>query len=161
MRRLYVDTCLIIAYFHINEPNNQHQRAINFFDGIDPLDDIELCLSRFSITEFTQAYVTIHNITDEQAYKISNVLLLTQKIDKKYSFTLLKTEGKNKKYKFEDLFLDIQTFLLSTTPRPGIADVIHAAIMENNEISEIVTFNKSDFINMVNITPFEPEEINY
>lgn len=161
MRKLYIDTCLIIAYFYINEPNNQHQQAIDFFDRINPLNDIGLCLSHFTITEFTQAYVKKPNITDEQAHKIANALLLTRKIDKKYLFTLFKTEGKNKKYNFEDLFLDIQTFLLSTTPRPGIADVIHAAIMENNEIFEIVTFNKSDFINMVNITPFEPEEINY
>jgi len=161
MRKLYIDTCLIIAYFYINEPNYQHQQAIDFFDRIDPLNDIELCLSQFTITEFTQAYVTKPNITDEQAHKIANALLLTKKIDKKYLFTLLNTEGKNKKYNFEDLFLDIQTFLLNTTPRPGIADAIHAAIMENNKIFEIVTFNKNDFINMVDITPFEPEEINY
>ena len=160
MRKLYVDTCLIIAYFHANEPNEQHQRSINFFERLDLLDNIELFISKFTVTEFTQAYVTKQDITDEQAHKIANALLLTRKIDKKYSLILLKTEGKHKKYNFGDFFLDIQTVLLSTTPRPGIADAMHATIMENNDISEIVTFNKGDFANMVDIIPFEPEEIN-
>jgi len=159
MRRLYVDTCLIIAYFHANEPNNQHQRSIDFFDRIDSIENIEICLSPFTITEFTQAYVTKRGVTDEQAHKTTNALLLTGKIDKKYTFSLLKTEGGHKKYNFGDFFLDIQTVLLSTTPRPGIADAVHGTIMENNEIFEIVTFNKNDFTNMINITPFYPEEI--
>ena len=55
MRKLYVDTCLIIAYFHANEPNNQHQRSINFFERLDLLDNIELFISEFTVTEFTVA----------------------------------------------------------------------------------------------------------
>ena len=160
MGRIYLDTGLIIAYFHANEPNNQHQRAIDFFNRVDNIAEIELCCSPFTITEFTYAYVTKPNITDEEVYRIAKDLLLTNKIDKRYAFALLKTEGTQKKYKFGDFFLGIETVLLSTTPRPGIADAIHATIMENNEITEIVTFNKTDFENMVNITPFEPEEIN-
>ena len=122
--------------------------------------DIELCCSPFIITEFTQVYVTKSNVTDEQVYKIAKDLLLTNKIDGKYSFTLLKTEGKKRNYGFNDFFLGIETFLLSTTPRPGIADAIHATIMENNKITEIVTFNRQDFMNMEDINPLEPGELN-
>jgi len=159
MRRIYIDTCLIVGYFHPNEPNNQHKIAINFFNKISNRKDIELCLSHFSITEFTQVYVTKPNISDELSHKIANALLLTNKIDKKHSFTLLKTEGNRINYGFGDFFLDIQTVLLNTTPRPGIADAVHATIMDNNDITEIVTFNTSDFINIDKIIPSIPSII--
>ncbi len=159
MRKIYVDTCLIIAYHHANDPNNQHKRAIDFFDRMKNMDKIELCCSPFTLTEFTQAYVTINKITDEQAYKIANSLLISNKIDRKYTFSLLETQGKEKNYKFEDFFLDIQTVLLNTTPRPGIADAIHATIMKNNIITEVVTFNTHDFKKIEKIKPLIPEDI--
>lgn len=159
MRKLYIDTCLIIAYFHQGDPKNQHKRAIDFFNCANDTNTIQLYCSSFTITEFTQAYVTLPHINDEQAHKIANSLLLTRKIDKKHSFDLLETQGGEKNYKFEDFFLDIQTVVLNTTPRPGIADAIHATIMNNNEIDEIVTFNIKDFINIDDINPLEPETI--
>ena len=159
LRKLYIDTCLIIGYYNANDPDNQHQRAINFFDRVKNMTNIKLYCSPFTITEFVQGYVGIHNQADEQAYKIANSLLLSNKINKKYPFDILRTKGIDENYEFEDFFIDIQTILLNTTPRPGIADSIHATIMKNNNINEIVTFNIRDFQNIDGITSLLPEDI--
>jgi len=121
--------------------------------------NVELYCSHFTITEFTWAYVTKPEISDLQAHKIAHSLLLTNKIDRKYPFNLLNIEGKEKKYSFEDFFLDVETILLNTTPRPNLADAIHATIMKNNGIHEIVTFDISDFEHIEDIIPCRPEDI--
>ena len=104
--------------------------------------------------------MTIPNISDSKVYEIGKALLLTNKIDRKYAFRFLEVEGKKKKYTFRDFFLDVETVLLNTTPRPGIADAIHATIMKNNGIAEIVTFNSADFVNIDDISPSAPEDIS-
>ena len=159
MVRVYLDTCLIVGYFHPNEPQRQHQRARDFFNRVNDIENIEFCCSHFTITEFTWAYITKPNISDSQAHQIANSLLLTNKIDRRYPFTLLRTYEREE-YTFEDFFLDVQTILLNTTPRPGIADAVHATIMKNNGITEIVTFNVDDFRHIEKITASIPEDIN-
>lgn len=160
VKRLYLDTNLLIAYYYSGDINNQHDEALNFFETWRKSHHkhFELCCSHFTITEFTQAYITKKD--EATTFKIAQELLLTNKVGKKYPFTLVLVEGKEKNYTFTDFFLDIQTILLNTTPRPGIADAIHATIMKNNKIRYIVTFNEKDFKNIEGITAINPTQLS-
>ena len=159
MIKLYLDTNLLIAYYYSQDSEGKHGRSKDFFSEIIKKTKIKLYCSHFTITEFTQAYITKQDVSEAEVHRVANSLLLTNKIDKKYSFTMVDVKGKQKGYTFEDFFLDIQTVLLSTTPRPGIADAMHAIIMENNKIKNIVTFDKGDFENIEKVVALEPEEV--
>jgi predicted nucleic acid-binding protein len=153
-RRLYLDTCLLIAVYREADPH--HKNAINFFEKIKDVKNTYLVCSPFTITEFTQTCVKNNYFSEGETYEISNRLLMTHKIDKKYPFKILSAKGK---YTFEDFFLDLQSIILETSPRPHLADTIHVAFMRNNKIRRIVTYNKEDFEKIAEIKPYEPDEI--
>lgn len=154
-RRLYLDTCLLIAVYRKRDPH--HENAINFFEKIRDVKNTYLVCSPFTITEFVQTCVKNNYFSERKTYEISNRLLMTLKIDRKYPFKIASAKGK---YTFEDFFLDIQSIILETAPqRPHLADAIHVAFMRNNKIKKIVTYDKGDFERIAGIKPREPDEI--
>jgi len=159
--KFYLDTNLIIAYYNPNDGNNQHEHSHTFFQRLHEYNtnheiEIEICCSDFAITEFIVAYIRIPGIDDVETFRIVNELLRTKKVGNQYKFTMLDIEGFRDDYNFPDFFIDVQTVLLNTTPRPGIADAIHATIMKNNRINHIITFNQDDFQNIEDINVINP-----
>lgn len=114
MKKLYIDTNLIVAYYYPKDTEKQHEISKNFFEKTFKDENIKLFCSNFTIAEFTYAYVTKKGITDVEAHRIANALLITNKIGKKYPFILINAEGNKENYSFNDFFLDIQTILLDT-----------------------------------------------
>ena len=115
--------------------------------------------SPFTITEFAQVCISRGYLPEQEILEITNRLLRTSKIGRKYPFKMISAKEKEKSYAFEDFFVDIQTVILERTPRPHLADAIHSVIMRNNKIKKVVTYNKQDFAGILGINSYEPDEI--
>ena len=162
IRLLYLDTNVLIAYYYDNDTDDQHEVAVEFFKTVEKNNNesdakITLFCSHFTITEFVQSYATKPDVDDVETFKIAQELLMANKIGKEYSFVFIETQGNKKDYSFRDFFLDVQTVLLNTKPRPGIADAIHATIMKNNHLRNIVTFDEGDFKHIEGIKVVHPK----
>ena len=154
-RKLYVDTGILVAIYY--EGDKYNKNALNFFQKIMKLKNTDIVCSNFCITEFAQVCVKKDIFSESETYKISNALLTTLKIDRLYPFKMIDAKGKNVNYKFEEFFLDIQSIILETKPRPHLADVIHSVIMRNNKIKTIVTYNVNDFKGIMGIKAYTPD----
>lgn len=140
--------------------DGHHDNAVSFFERAKNLKNTDLVCSEFTITEFAQVCVKNGYFTELKTFEITNQLLMTYKIGRKYPFTMVSAAGKNKNYTFGDFFVDVQTVILSTRPeRPHLADAIHSVIMRKNKIKNIVTYNKQDFKGIQRINPYKPDEI--
>jgi len=162
VHKLYLDSGIILAFYYKKDSQNKHNRVKKFFKEVFQLkDQINLVCSDFSITEFVQAYVTKPKVSEKHAFEISSDIAQLQKIGRKYPFEWVEVEGKEgKDYEFGAFFIDLRRIILSTKPRPGLGDAIHAVIIKNNKLKYIITFNKKDFKNIKGIIPLEPEEIS-
>ena len=157
--KLYLDTCIIIAYYH--EDDKRHKKILKFFKEISKIKNLDLVISDFVLTEFAKCYADIPKIKKEEVWKITSNLTHLKIIGRDYHIKFINVEGKEgKEYKFDTFFVDVREILMNylKTPRIHLADAIHCAIMNNNKIKYIITTNKKHFEGVEGITPFEPEE---
>jgi predicted nucleic acid-binding protein len=96
-RKLYLDTCLLVAVYR--KTDTHHKNAIKFCEKITKTKGVDLVCSHFTITEFTQVCVNNNYFSEKETYEIANSLLITSRIDKKYSYQMIDAKGRDKKYK--------------------------------------------------------------
>jgi predicted nucleic acid-binding protein len=154
-RKLYLDSCILVSFYY--EKDKGHQKAIDFFEQSLKFKNTRLLCSNFTITEFALVCIKNNYLTENKVYEITNEILLTSKIGRKYSINFV--NPKSNGYTFEDFFLDIQKVILETRPRPHLADVIHSIIMSQNKICKIVTDNTEHFKHILGIKPIKPEDV--
>lgn len=157
-RKLYLDTGLLIGFYR--EEDEHHDNAINFFKKTKTLKNLDLVCSEFTITEFAQACVSRGYFSELETHRITEKLLITHKIGRKYPFKMISAKGKEETYSFGDFFVDVKNIILDPrSERLHLADAIHSVIMRNNKIKNVVTYNKQDFSGISGINPHEPDEI--
>lgn len=155
--RLYVDTCILVAYYH-NKPPDDHRLVVNCLKvARDNPRKITLEVSDFVFTEFVKVLQGKEGISESDVFRRLSEMLRLKKIGKKFPFRLIEAEGKERDYSFNDFFVGLQKILLEA--RPGIADAIHAQIMLNNNRKRILTFDTDDFSQISGIETLHPKEI--
>jgi predicted nucleic acid-binding protein len=154
--KLYLDTCIFIAYYFDKGSRNYH--VLDSLEKLKKSQKTILVTSDFTFTEFTKAAQDIKGVSTEDIFKIVSIINRVFKIGGLYPFKVIPTEGKFKDYSFEDFFVELQETLLHT--RPGIADAIHYQIMKNNKITRILTFDKKDFSKLPDVIVICPDEID-
>jgi len=141
-KKVYLDTSIFIAEF--NKKDIRHETLNNFFKEISGIKDIELCTSKWALTELN------NRLTKDQIKELKITKYIKDIIDKNKIRTIkLKILNVHPKdhYTFHDFFNDLAKDLIkykTGKERPGLGDIIHVRIMKNNRVNTIITFD-ADF----------------
>ncbi len=141
-QRIYLDTSIFMAEF--NKKGIRHETLNNFFKEISNLKDIELCTSKWALTELNNI------LTKEQIKELKIVRYIRDILDKNKIRTIrlnILNVYPREHYTFHDFFSDLAKDLVkykTGKDRPGLGDIIHVRIMKNNKIKNIITFD-ADF----------------
>ncbi|MEE9490623.1 MAG: PIN domain-containing protein [Thermoplasmata archaeon] len=155
--RLYVDTCILVAYYY-KDPLDDHKMVVDCLKIIrDNPRRTTLDISDFTFTEFVKVLQNKEGISESDVFRCLSEMVRLKKIGKEYPFRLIDAEGRQRNYSFNDFFVGLQDILLDA--RPGIADAIHAQIMLNNNRKRILTFDTDDFNEISGIETLHPNEI--
>lgn len=157
--KIYVDSCILVAYYHELDGNNQHVQVKDCLKTIQKNKKfISLVTSDFTFTEFVKVLQTKDGFDEGKIFKILSYITRQRKIGNKHTFKIIEAEGNEEDYTFNDFFVGLQEILLFA--RPGLADTIHAQIMMNNNIKHILTFDVNDFSKISDINPIHPTKID-
>lgn len=157
-KKIYLDTSIFIAEF--DKSDLRHKILTSFFEKIKRVKNVELCYSRWALTEVFDV-LTRKQIEELNIYKYLNSILNKNKIR---GFNLRSLEVcSNPDYNFPHFFDDLGKDLKkckSKKSKPSLADIIHRRIMKNNRIKTILTFD-ADFEKLpgiVSINLFKTED---
>ncbi len=137
LERLYLDTCIFIAYY--KEDDQYHKSVKSILRKLSK--EFEFVTSDFTFTELVSVLIG-KGMSDSRVYNLVQKILRTKKIGN-YSLNIVDIKGKERNYEFSDFFVQLQEIILNS--RPGIGDAIHIACIKNNGIKNILTTNKKDF----------------
>lgn len=135
----YLDTSIFMAEF--DKQDFRHETLNNFFREIVNTKDIELCTSKWALTELN------NRLTKDQIKELKITKYIKDILDKNKIRTIkLKIIDMHPRdhYTFHDFFNDLAKDLIkykTGKDRPGLGDIIHVRIMKNNRINKIVTFD--------------------
>lgn len=148
-KKVYLDTSVFIAEFDKKDP--KHKLLTDFFKKIEKIKDIELCYSKWAITEM------YNKLTKDRIEELKIVKYIKDILDKN-KIRNLKLHPldvcPNDNYDFNHFFNDLTKDLIkykTGKDRPGLGDIIHIRIMKNNRIKVIATFD-ADFEEIPGLT---------
>lgn len=142
MRRVYLDTSILIAEFDKKDP--KHKILTDALAKFKRIQNVEICYSKWVITEMYNK-LTKNKIEELKIVKYVKDILDKNRI-RALKLTLLEVSPK-KNYDFHDFFNELTHDLIkykTGKDKPGLGDVMHIRIMKNNRIKHILTFD-SDF----------------
>lgn len=157
MRRIYLDSNILIAHFSIDKAEESKRKMVETaLTVFRQLKDVQLCTSLWAITEMVNILVSAKKMDRADVGDIESQLanerrLLNLKIH-------LVDVSPNKDYDFAEFFFHVRQGILKF--HSSVGDVIHSVIMKNNGITEILTFDeKDDFKQIPGLTVFHPKDI--
>ncbi len=141
-QKVYLDTSVFMAEFNKKDP--RHCLLTEFFNEAKKAQDIELCSSKWALTEM------YNRLTKDQIEELKIVKYIKDLLDKN-TIRSIKLRfldvSPNKEYNFNHFFNHLTGDLIKfkTGPnRPGLGDILHIRIMKNNRVNKIITFD-ADF----------------
>lgn len=141
-KKLYLDTSILIAEF--NKKDQMHSAVNEFFKYIAKIKDVELCTSKWALTEL------YNKLSKSEIKELKIVKYIKDVLDRnKIRTQALKVLDVHPRthYSFHDFFNDLAKDLIkykTGNPRPSLGDIMHIRIMKNQRIKHIITLD-SDF----------------
>jgi len=157
MRRIYLDSNVLIAHYSADEAEEPNKRMVENALGVfAQLEDTHLCTSMWAVTEMVNILVSRKKIDRGQVAQIESQFVSERRWnDLKIYFLEVSPQ---KDYDFTEFFWDVRQGILKY--HSGVGDVIHSVIMKNNAIAHILTFDeKNDFKRIPGLTVLHPEDI--
>jgi len=157
MRRIYLDSNILIAHHSVDKEEEPKKRMVgNSLAVFADLKDIQLCTSMWAVTEMVNILVSNKNMDHGAVAKIESQLINEKRIGKiKLYFAEVSPE---KDYDFAEFFYHVRQGILSF--HSGVGDIIHSVIMKNNGMTDILTFDeKDDFKKIPGLTVLHPRDI--
>jgi predicted nucleic acid-binding protein len=157
MRRVYLDSNILIAYYAVDESEKSKkelvQAALRVFGE---LVDVQLCTSTWAITEMVNTLIAAKRMDPGIVAQIENQITNQRRLEGlKVSLCEVSLQ---KNYDFSEFFYDVRKGILSY--HSGVGDIIHSVIMKNNGIDEILTFDeKDDFKKIPDLTVIHPKNV--
>lgn len=157
MRRIYLDSNILIAYFADDESEKSKkelvQQALKVFGE---LVDVQLCTSTWAITEMVNVLTSSKRMDPGVVAQVENQIINQRRMESlKVSLCDVSVQ---KNYDFSEFFYDVRKGILNY--HSGVGDVIHSVIMKNNGIDEILTFDeKDDFKKIPDLTVIHPKNV--
>jgi len=158
MKQIYLDSCILIAFFskHKEEKNKKKEikRVFNIFND---LNDIQLVISRWTIAEMMNIMISRHQQKNEFVLGCESELLNTKRIDG-MKIKIVDVEGNKQSYDAQEFIYSIRENILKY--HSGVGDIMHSVIMKNNELDTILTFDeKDDFKKIEGLIVLHPRDI--
>lgn len=156
--RIYIDTCILVSYFAEDEAEVEKKtQAIKCLDYLASLQDVVLCTSEWSITEFVKVMVLTKGMPREKVATIEQDFVNKRRVGKN-KIDFLDVDPHLEGYDYREFFYDIRRGFLQYNS--GYADVVHSVIMKNNGLDTILTFDaKNDFKQIPNFTVLHPSAV--
>ena len=120
------------------------------------LTDVQLCTSMWAITETVNILVASKNMDRGNVAEIETQLTNEKRL-KGIKIAIVNVSP-DPDYDFGEFFFHVKEGILKY--HSGVGDIIHSVIMNNNQISSILTFDeKDDFKQIPGLTVLHPANI--
>lgn len=157
MKRIYLDSNILIAHYSIDKEEESKKRMVgNALAVFAELKDIQLCTSMWAVTEMVNILVSSKKMDRGFVAEIESQLVSEKRLQNiKLFFAEVSPQ---KDYDFAEFFYHVKQGILSH--HSGVGDIIHSVIMKNNGITDILTFDeKDDFKKIPGLTVLHPKDI--
>ncbi len=157
MRRIYLDTNVLVALYSTDKAEEAKREMVeNALKVFSQLKHLQLCTSMWAIAEMVNALVSTKKMDRGYVAEIEGQLVNEKRLKRlKIYFAEVSPE---KDYDFSEFFYHVRQGILKY--HSGVGDIIHSVIMENNGITEILTFDeKNDFKQIPGLTVLHPRDI--
>jgi predicted nucleic acid-binding protein len=157
MNRVYLDSNILIAHYSEDKAEENKRKMVeNAVSVLGDLKDIQLCTSMWAVTEMVNILVSRKKMERGTVAEIESQLVSERRLGK-VKLRLLEVSPQ-KDYDFAEFFYHVKQGILEY--HSGVGDIIHAVIMKNNGIREILTFDeKDDFKQIPDLTVLHPKDI--
>ncbi|MGA1987180.1 MAG: type II toxin-antitoxin system VapC family toxin [Candidatus Sulfotelmatobacter sp.] len=157
MRRIYLDSNVLIAYHSLDRAEETKKRMVEDALAVfAQLKDIQLCTSMWAVTEMVNILVSRKNIDRGAVAEIESQLVSEKRL-RDLKIQIIEVSPR-KDYDFTEFFYHVKQGILKY--HSGVGDVIHSVIMKNNGVSDILTFDeKDDFKQIPDLTVLHPRDI--
>ncbi|HLX43328.1 MAG TPA: type II toxin-antitoxin system VapC family toxin [Bryobacteraceae bacterium] len=157
MRRIYLDSNILIAYYSADKSEEPKKVLVqNALDVFAELKDTQLCTSGWAVAEMINILVSSKKMDRGTVAQIESQLIGEKRLG---SLKLILLEvSPSKDYDFAEFFYHVRQGILEY--HSGVGDVIHSVIMKNNGIDIILTFDeKSDFKQISGLKVLHPKDV--
>ena len=158
MKQIYLDSCILIAYFSKHKEEKEKKKEVNrIFDIFKKLNDIKLVVSAWTIAEMMNIMISRHKQKNDFVLSCESELYNTKRIDD-MKIKIVLIQGSKKDYDAEEFIYGIRENILKY--HSGVGDIMHSVIMKNNGLKTILTFDaKEDFKKIEGLTVLHPKNI--
>jgi predicted nucleic acid-binding protein len=157
MKRIYLDSNVLIAYFAVDKAEEEKKQWVETaLKEFARLKDVQLCTSVWAVTEMVNILVSRKKMDRAEVAEIESQLVNERRLKGlRIYFVDVSPE---KDYDFDEFFYHVRQGILNFHSAAG--DVIHSVIMKNNGIENILTFDeKDDFKRIPDLTVLHPRDI--
>jgi predicted nucleic acid-binding protein len=157
MKRIYLDSNILIAYHCLDQAEESKRRMVQDALAVfGQFKDIQLCTSMWAVTEMVNILVSRKNMDRGIVAEIESQLVSEKRL-KNLKIQIVEVSPQ-KDYDFEEFFYHVKQGILKY--HSGVGDVIHSVIMKNHGIADILTFDeKDDFKQIPDLTVLHPRDI--
>ena len=158
MKQLYLDSCILIAFFSKHKEEKDKKKEIKrVFNIFKNLKDIQLVISTWTIAEMMNIMISRHKQKNDFVLGCESKLLNTKRIDG-MKIKIVNVEGNKQSYDVQEFIYSIRENILKY--HSGVGDIMHSVIMKNNGLDTILTFDeKDDFKKIQGLTVLHPKNI--
>lgn len=157
MRRIYLDSNILIAHYSIDHPEEPKRKLVqSALSVFAQLKDVQLCTSMWAVTEMVNVLISTKQMDRGTVAELENQLVNEKRLG---NLKLALCEvSPQRDYDFAEFFYHVRQGILSY--HSGVGDVIHSVVMKNNGIEEILTFDeKGDFKQIPGLTVIHPKDV--
>jgi predicted nucleic acid-binding protein len=157
MRRIYLDSNVLIAYFAVDKAEEAKKKMVeNALEVFAQLKDVQLCTSVWAVTEMVNILVSRKRMDRAEVAEKESQLVNERRLKGLRIYFV--DVSPQKDYDFAEFFYHVRQGILKF--HSGVGDVIHSVIMKNNGIENILTFDeKDDFKQIPGLTVLHPKDI--
>jgi len=157
MRRIYLDSNVLVALYSTDKTEEVKRAMVeSALEVFGEFKDLQLCTSMWAITEMVNILVSSKKMDRGSVAEIESQLVSEKRLRKLKIY--LAEVSPEKDYDFSEFFYHVRQGILKY--HSGVGDIIHSVVMENNGITEILTFDeKNDFKQIPGLTVLHPRDI--
>ena len=157
MKRIYLDSNVLIAYHSLDQAEEGKRRMVEVALAVfAQFKDIQLCTSMWAVTEMVNILASRKNMDRGTVAEIESQLISEKRL-KDLKIQIIDVSPQ-KDYDFAEFFYHVKQGILKY--HSGVGDVIHSVIMKNDGIADILTFDeKDDFKQIPDLTVLHPRDI--
>jgi len=158
MNQLYLDSCILIAFFSKHKEEKEKKKEIKrIFSIFKGLEDVQLVISSWTIAEMMNVMISRHKQKNDFVLSCESELLNTKRIDG-IKINIVTVEGSQQSYDAQEFIYNIRENILKY--HSGVGDIMHSVIMKNNAVNTILTFDeKEDFKKIQGLTVLHPRDV--